>query len=95
MLKKKWRGSFCHGFAPDQNSEVERELGQSPALSQIALESTKLAVTPAEAGAQLSPCFHKAKRDASLRWHNGRVGETSHNHQHWKRSDFKSGGDIG
>jgi hypothetical protein len=57
--KIKWRGCFCHGFAPDQNSEVEEELGQSPA--------------------------HGV----------GRKGETLNPHHHWKRSDFKSGPDIG
>jgi hypothetical protein len=93
--QEKWRGSFCHGFAPDQNSEMEEELGQSPADVSGYRRPFLQAVTPAKAGVQLSSCFHSEKRDASLRWHDGCKREASNNHQHWKRSDFKFGPDIG
>jgi hypothetical protein len=71
MDKRKWRGSFCHGFAPDQNSEVVREVGQSPARVFVALVTTLYAVTPAKAGAQFSSCFTGQKLGARLRGHDG------------------------
>ncbi|MEO6608809.1 MAG: hypothetical protein ABIN69_10105 [Aestuariivirga sp.] len=74
---------------------MEEELGQSPARVAAALVTTLYTVMPAKAGIQLSCRETGRKLDPGLRRGDGIwCGNVIH-HQHWKRSDFKSGGDIG
>jgi len=94
QAKEKGRDCFCRGFRPDQNSG-KGNWGQSPAGANSFVEFTLVGVTPAKAGAQLPFLFTESKRDASLGWHDGGESEPSNSHHHWKRSDFKSGSDIG
>ena len=51
--------------------------------------STVIAVTPAQAGVQLSSCFSRRKRDASLRWHDGvKAGAGTINNTSWALPHF-------
>ena len=84
LPKLRTRPEFC-----------EEDLGQSPARVASFQRNSPVAVTPAKAGVQLLPSFTVGKLDARLRGHDGYGREVSNNRQHWKRSDFKSGPDIG
>jgi hypothetical protein len=70
-------------------------LGQSPAGVGCFQAFSLYSVTPAKAGVQLSSCFIWKKLDARLRGHDGCERHSLNNRQHSKRSDFKSGSDIG
>jgi hypothetical protein len=84
LPKLRTRPEFC-----------EKEMGQSPAVANGHPNAHLFAVAPAKAGVQLPSCSIGKKLDARLRGHDGWKREVSNNRQHWKRSDFKSGSDIG